>query len=98
MVPNVSICTDEKTLKSGDNIIIAIAETLTTFIVHVSCDLEIGVRGSRLKGATTGVCHRLVQSNPTLVSKVHDVINFGVTRFPDSPMFLFKDFNLPNIT
>lgn len=78
---------------------LAISKDIPSFPVHVRSNLEI-IFCSLAVGHQTyivGVCYRPPCSSPTFVNELHGVLNIINTRFPSCPLFLFGDFNFPNI-
>lgn len=94
---NVYRC--DREARSGGGVLIAITDALISFSVNVPCDLEIAwvCVVMNFKRCILGICYRPPQCSSSFVNKLHDAIHLVITRFPDSPIFLFGDFNFPNI-
>lgn len=85
--------------KRGGGVLIAVNNNILSFLVDIPCELEIiwVAIASRLGNTVLGICYRPPDSPATFVADLHDNITAIRTRFPKSDIFLFGDFNYPDI-
>lgn len=85
--------------KKGGGVLIAINKTIPSFLVDTDSALEVvWVACPTLFGKLLmGVCYRPPASDRLFVSDLHKTISRALEQFPTNKIYLFGDFNFPDI-
>lgn len=90
----------DRTSRRGGGVLLAIKKDFQSHCIHVNTSLEIvwAVAELGFQKVLIGACYRPPSYCSDFVNELHDVINTVFLRYPNLPLFLLGDFNIPNIT
>lgn len=89
----------DRTERRGGGVLLALSKRIPSSPIHISTNLESVWATATLnhQKVILGVCYRPPSSSPAFTNELHDIISTITTKFPSTPLFLFGDFNFPNI-
>lgn len=95
---NFNIYRQDRDVKTGDDVLIAIADHISSFLVNIVTELEIVqvcICVNHCK-YLLGVCYRPPSKNGSFVSSF-PMSSTVTVCFPNVPIILLGDFNYPNV-
>lgn len=98
-IPDFTLYRHDRKNRRGGGVLIAIKNTLSSSLIFRDANLELIwllVYSTTVK-AVFGVCYRPPDSNPLFCDLLRHSLTNVEREFPNSPIFLFGDFNYPQI-
>lgn len=98
-IPDFTLYCHHRKNRRGGGVLIAIKNTLSSSLIFRDANLELIwllVYSTTVK-AVFGVCYRPPDSNPLFCDLLRHSLTNVEREFPNSPIFLFGDFNYPQI-